>query len=95
MGRGISLLLSSQPQLICRPVFADVSRPQKSSDYIVLYNYPAVASYSKETDQAGKTGRVVPCEDLREFRLDLLSRKVPSFPGYPAQVVDALAFRKV
>jgi len=40
---------------------------------MVLHNYPAVVLYSKETDQVGKTGRVVPCEDIREFRLDRLS----------------------
>ena len=62
---------------------------------MVLYNQLAVTLYSKETDQVGKTGQVVLCKDIRELKLDLLYRSVPSFPGYPAQVVDARAFRKV
>ena len=61
---------------------------------MVLYNYPAVVSYSKETDRVGKTGRVVSCEDTREFRLDPLRRKVPSFPIRPAQAPDALPFHQ-
>ena len=57
---------------------------------MVLYNYPAVVLYSKETDQVGKTGRVVSCEGIREFRLDLLCPTVPRLSYHGAQLFDIL-----